>query len=152
MADAIASDPMRSMEYPTAEEIAKAFSQEGLVGNLYKNYEPRAEQRDMSTSVRDAFASGDNLVVEAGTGVGKSMAYLVPLRLPRRGTASPSAWQPKRMLCSISWYSKRFPRLGEGVTRIRFRCKAFDVCAVEGILPTILAFARFAAWLMMALR
>ena len=80
-ADAIASDPMRSMEYPTAEEIAKAFSQEGLVGNLYKNYEPRAEQRDMSTSVRDAFASGDNLVVEAGTGVGKSMAYLVPLAL-----------------------------------------------------------------------
>ena len=80
-ADAIASDPMRSMEYPTAEEIVKAFSQEGLVGNLYKNYEPRAEQRDMSTSVRDAFASGDNLVVEAGTGVGKSMAYLVPLAL-----------------------------------------------------------------------
>lgn len=64
------------MEYPTVEEIDKAFSQEGLVGNLYKNYEPRAEQRDMSTSVRDAFASGDNLVVEAGTGVGKSMAYL----------------------------------------------------------------------------
>ena len=80
-ADAIASDPVRSMKYPTAEEIAKAFSQEGLVGNLYKNYEPRAEQRDMSTSVRDAFASGDNLVVEAGTGVGKSMAYLVPLAL-----------------------------------------------------------------------
>ena len=30
---------MRSMEYPTAEEIAKAFGQEGLVGNSYKNYE-----------------------------------------------------------------------------------------------------------------
>ena len=47
--------------------------------------------------MRDAFASGDNLVVEAGTGVGKSMAYLVPLALTaqRNGITVASATKTK---------------------------------------------------------
>ena len=78
-ADAIASDPGRTLLYPTKEEIEQAFTAEGLVGTLYKAYEPRKEQLAMSMAVRDAFDASENLVVEAGTGVGKSMAYLVPL-------------------------------------------------------------------------
>lgn len=67
--------------FPTREAIAHAFSAEGIVGSLYPDYEERTEQRTMAEAVRDAFASSTNLVVEAGTGVGKSMAYLVPLAL-----------------------------------------------------------------------
>lgn len=78
-ADAIASDPARELQYPCKEEIDAAFTPSGLVGNLYDAYEPRAEQLSMSMAVRDAFEASENLVVEAGTGVGKSMAYLVPL-------------------------------------------------------------------------
>ena len=78
-ADALASDPMREIVYPSKEEIEQAFRSDGLVGKLYASYEPRKEQREMSMAVRDAFAAPENLVVEAGTGVGKSMAYLVPL-------------------------------------------------------------------------
>ncbi len=78
-ADAIASDPGRTLLYPTKEEIEQAFTAEGLVGTLYEAYEPRKEQLAMSMAVRDAFDASENLVVEAGTGVGKSMAYLVPL-------------------------------------------------------------------------
>lgn len=78
-ADAIASDSARALLYPTKEEIERAFTAEGLVGNLYEAYEPRKEQLAMSMAVRDAFDASENLVVEAGTGVGKSMAYLVPL-------------------------------------------------------------------------
>ena len=78
-ADAIASDPARALVYPTKEEIERAFTADGLVGNLYEAYEPRKEQLAMSMAVRDAFDASENLVVEAGTGVGKSMAYLVPL-------------------------------------------------------------------------
>ncbi len=80
-AETIRSDPFQQLTIPSKETVTEAFSEEGLVGNLYASYEPREEQRCMSLAVRDAVDSGENLVVEAGTGVGKSMAYLVPLAL-----------------------------------------------------------------------
>ncbi len=44
-----------------------------------QGYEPRPEQVEMAGAVQRALSSGRHLVVEAGTGVGKSFAYLVPL-------------------------------------------------------------------------
>lgn len=80
-AESIASDPARELEFPSEEEIAKAFSEDGVVGSLYSNYEPRKEQRQMSELIAQAVRNGENLVIEAGTGVGKSMAYLMPMAL-----------------------------------------------------------------------
>lgn len=68
-----------SLTFPSEEDISAAFSPEGLLGSLYPDYEQRSEQQQMAQAVRTAFATSTNLVVEAGTGVGKSMAYLVPL-------------------------------------------------------------------------
>ncbi|MEO1716654.1 MAG: helicase C-terminal domain-containing protein [Planctomycetota bacterium] len=45
---------------------------------LGDGYEPRAEQLDMAQAVADAMENGGRLLAEAGTGVGKSFAYLVP--------------------------------------------------------------------------
>lgn len=42
-------------------------------------YEPRPQQRQMALAVADALSRGRHLAIEAGTGVGKSFAYLVPL-------------------------------------------------------------------------
>ena len=83
-ADVIAADPLRDLVFPTQDEINAAFAPDGLVGCLYHDFEARAEQLAMSHAVRDAFASSENLMVEAGTGVGKSMAYLVPSVLTAR--------------------------------------------------------------------
>lgn len=83
-AETIAKDPMREFSFPSEEDIVNAFTSEGLVGSLYDRYESRAEQIEMSKRVRHAFASSTNLAVEAGTGVGKSMAYLVPSALTAR--------------------------------------------------------------------
>ena len=58
--------------------MAQAFTAEGVVGSLYEEYEQRGEQVAMAEAVRNAFARSRNLMVEAGTGVGKSMAYLLP--------------------------------------------------------------------------
>lgn len=80
-ADAIAADPQRELLFPTAEEITTAFDAHGLVGSLYGDFEPRREQAAMAEAVRAAFEASENLVVEAGTGVGKSMAYLIPAAL-----------------------------------------------------------------------
>lgn len=69
------------LEFPDADEIARAFSSDGVVGGLYDGFEPRAEQAIMADCVLKAFKGEANLVVEAGTGVGKSMAYLLPSAL-----------------------------------------------------------------------
>lgn len=66
------------MEFPAPEEVRGAFAADGIVGRLYEDFEPRAEQVMMADEVLKAFSTSTNLAVEAGTGVGKSMAYLVP--------------------------------------------------------------------------
>lgn len=83
-ADDIAADPQRSLAFPSNDDIVEAFSEAGLVGSLYDDFEPRMEQVAMAEAVRNAFSSSENLLVEAGTGVGKSMAYLVPAALTAR--------------------------------------------------------------------
>ena len=69
------------LAFATTGEIRAAFAPDGLVGSLYDDYELRDEQLQMSLAVNRAFAMSENLAVEAGTGVGKSMAYLVPALL-----------------------------------------------------------------------
>jgi ATP-dependent DNA helicase DinG len=47
-------------------------------------FEPRPQQRKMALAVEAAFKGGHHLVVEAGTGTGKTLAYLVPAVLSKR--------------------------------------------------------------------
>ncbi|MBN2822102.1 MAG: DNA polymerase III subunit epsilon [Coriobacteriia bacterium] len=63
---------------PPAEEILAEFSSDGIVGKMYPGYEQRGEQSQMAQAVLTAFGGSTHLAVEAGTGVGKSVAYLVP--------------------------------------------------------------------------
>lgn len=72
-----ADDLVGQLVYPTVEQIDAAFSASGLLGRIYPAYEVREEQRTMAQSIRSTLDASENLVVEAGTGVGKSMAYLV---------------------------------------------------------------------------
>ena len=51
---------------------------EGLIAKRLPNYEHRREQLEMAAAVEAAIDKGHHLAVEAGTGVGKSFAYLVP--------------------------------------------------------------------------
>ena len=50
----------------------------GLVAKRLRRYEERPEQLAMAQGVTDAISERHHLLVEAGTGVGKSFAYLVP--------------------------------------------------------------------------
>ncbi len=59
------------------ERVHAFFTPEGELGRV-KNFEFREEQQRMAVAVADALENGRHLVVEAGTGVGKSLAYLVP--------------------------------------------------------------------------
>src|SRR5436305_13017511 len=50
----------------------------GAIAERLSNYEPRPQQLEMADAVAAAIAERRHLMVEAGTGVGKSFAYLVP--------------------------------------------------------------------------
>jgi ATP-dependent DNA helicase DinG len=59
------------------ERVRTIFSENGMLSKA-KNFEFRPEQQEMAVAVARALEEDRHLVVEAGTGVGKSLAYLVP--------------------------------------------------------------------------
>jgi ATP-dependent DNA helicase DinG len=54
------------------------FGPGGALARVLPAYEPRREQAALAAAIDRALATGEHLVAEAGTGVGKSLAYLVP--------------------------------------------------------------------------
>ncbi|MCF7709162.1 MAG: ATP-dependent DNA helicase [Verrucomicrobia bacterium] len=58
-------------------EIERIFSKDGLLSGA-RNFEYRPQQQEMAVAIAGALQSVDALMVEAGTGVGKSLAYLIP--------------------------------------------------------------------------
>jgi ATP-dependent DNA helicase DinG len=59
-------------------DVAEIFAPQGPLARALPGYEPRPPQIAMADEVRRTIAGGRHLLAEAGTGVGKSLAYLVP--------------------------------------------------------------------------
>ncbi|MBA3831830.1 MAG: DEAD/DEAH box helicase [Chthoniobacterales bacterium] len=62
------------------ERVRAIFAEDGLLAKA-RNFEYRPQQQEMATAIARALEEERHLVVEAGTGVGKSLAYLVPATL-----------------------------------------------------------------------
>jgi DNA polymerase-3 subunit epsilon/ATP-dependent DNA helicase DinG len=58
--------------------VEDVFAKNGPLAEKLVGYEDRPEQRELAAAIERTFADGGALVAEAGTGVGKSIAYLVP--------------------------------------------------------------------------
>ena len=63
------------------QDLAEFFGPSSPLQSLLPGFQPRAGQAWMAEAVADALAKNEQLVVEAGTGTGKSLAYLVPAAL-----------------------------------------------------------------------
>lgn len=63
------------------KEVADVFAKDGPLSKVTANYTPRPSQIEFATSVAEALEKGKTLVAEAGTGTGKTFAYLVPALL-----------------------------------------------------------------------
>jgi ATP-dependent DNA helicase DinG len=61
-----------------ALDVANLLSVDGPVARRLEGFEPRPQQLEMAAAVETALEQRGRLLVEAGTGVGKSFAYLVP--------------------------------------------------------------------------
>jgi len=59
------------------KEVEEIFSADGILSRS-KNFEFRPQQQQMAVAVAQALEERRHLAVEAGTGVGKSLAYLIP--------------------------------------------------------------------------
>ncbi len=64
-----------------ADGIDVLFGPGGALASAGQRYEPRPQQAEMGRAVSEALTAGQTLVVEAGTGVGKSLGYLLPAAL-----------------------------------------------------------------------
>jgi ATP-dependent DNA helicase DinG len=73
-----------SLDSDFIEEVRSLFSKSGALSRA-KNFEYRREQQEMAVAVAQALEEERHLVVEAGTGVGKSIAYLAPAILYAMG-------------------------------------------------------------------
>src|SRR5258705_7364660 len=58
--------------------MQEVFGPEGLIAQAHPEYEYRPGQIEMARAVMRAFEEKRHLIVEAGTGTGKTLAYLVP--------------------------------------------------------------------------
>ena len=58
--------------------IEDVLGKNGIIANKLDSYELRPQQLDMAMAIEKSIEENKHLIVEAGTGVGKSMAYLVP--------------------------------------------------------------------------
>jgi ATP-dependent DNA helicase DinG len=72
-------------------KLEEIFSEHGLLDGVLSGFEYREEQLHMAMKVFEALQAEDHLIVESGTGVGKSLAYLVPLCLWLREQDEPRA-------------------------------------------------------------
>jgi len=68
----------RTVDIPELTEIESCLSSEGNLAKVFGRFEKRPQQIAMLQAVAKAFCEDKHLVVEAGTGVGKSLAYLLP--------------------------------------------------------------------------
>jgi len=76
--------PLDNPEKPiplNVDEVASALEYGGPFSRYFNSFEQRPEQVDMMRAVSNALSYGNHLMVEAGTGVGKSFAYLIPAAL-----------------------------------------------------------------------
>ncbi len=69
--------PARHNGHDLAAQVSQIFAPGGILSKA-RNFEYRPQQQKMAVAVAEALQRQEHLVVEAGTGVGKSLAYLIP--------------------------------------------------------------------------
>lgn len=65
------------------QDIAAQFAEDGPLARLIPGFRPRVQQLEMAQAIAEAIKGNRVLVAEAGTGTGKTFAYLVPALLSR---------------------------------------------------------------------
>jgi DNA polymerase-3 subunit epsilon/ATP-dependent DNA helicase DinG len=95
------------------DEIRAILEPGGPFSATFEGYEHRPQQIEMAEAVAEAFNEGRHLVVEAGTGTGKSVGYLLPAILYATRTGDPVVVSTSTINLQDQLFSKDLPMLHE---------------------------------------
>ena len=98
------------------ETIAGFFGEHGPLARVLDSYRFRPQQVEMARSVAEAMGEGRHLVVEGGTGVGKSMAYLLPAALFAQAKGTRVVVSTNTINLQEQLISKDLPTLSEALS------------------------------------
>ncbi|MBX5492549.1 MAG: DEAD/DEAH box helicase family protein [Chloroflexi bacterium] len=112
--------PVRAATSLDGEALAQALARGGAIAARLPHYEERPEQLTMLRAVAQALERGEHLLVEAGTGTGKSFAYLLPAICRAAATARPVVVSTNTINLQDQLLQKDLPTLAEALP-FRFR-------------------------------
>ena len=113
------ADPSAASLDPS--QIVGFLGSDGPFASVFPGFENRPEQEEMLAAVTSAIYEGRHLVVEGGTGVGKSMAYLLPAVLFAASTG-------RRVVISTNTINLQEQLLGKDIPAL------FEVLEGEGVI------------------
>ncbi|WP_047152590.1 ATP-dependent DNA helicase DinG [Aneurinibacillus tyrosinisolvens] len=93
------------------EYVESLFGEDGLLQQFMPGFELRQAQVEMMKRVYDSFVSGRHLMVEAGTGTGKSLAYLIPAVFWAKQQQEPVVISTHTIQLQEQMYSRDLPIL-----------------------------------------
>src|ERR1700683_5422185 len=118
------------VEKPEEVTVDGIFGRGGLLESRHPGYEFRSSQLEMARIVEEAFSKHQHAIIEAGTGTGKTLAYLIPaIRSGKRIVISTATKSLQEQLFSkdIPFLQKHFaPNLKVAVMKGRgnFLCRS----------------------------
>jgi ATP-dependent DNA helicase DinG len=98
-------------------ELADIFGCDGALAGVISGYLPRTAQVEMAQKIAEAIDSEQNLIAEAGTGTGKTFAYLIPAILSRKKVIVSTG--TKNLQDQL--FSKDLPLIRKALPRIPFK-------------------------------
>src|SRR5438067_8743902 len=101
------------------KQVEEIFSAQGILSRS-PNFEFRPQQQQMAVAVAQALETGEHLAVEAGTGVGKSLAYLVPAILFAAGNKKKAVISTNTINLQEQLIQKDLPML-ERILPVKFQ-------------------------------
>jgi len=136
--------------------VARAFAADGPLAATDPNFLPRRAQDALALAIAQAVEDRQALVAEAGTGVGKTYAYLVPLLLSGRRALVSTATKSLQDQLFLRDLPRLVDQLGVPVRRALLKGRASYLCRhrmrqaeAEGQLPdrfAVRALQRVSAW------
>jgi len=139
-----------------AADVARAFAEDGPLARSEAGFHPRLQQDLLAARIAQAIEDRESLVAEAGTGVGKTFAYLVPLLLSGRRALISTATKSLQDQLFLRDLPRLVESLGVPVRLALLKGRASYLCRlrlsqaqVSGQLPdryAIRALNRVALW------
>jgi ATP-dependent DNA helicase DinG len=143
-------------ESALAAAVARAFAVDGPLAAADPHFLPRQAQDELARAISKAVERREALVAEAGTGVGKTYAYLVPLLLSGRRALVSTATKSLQDQLFLRDLPRLVEQLGVPVRRALLKGRASYLCRhrlhqaeAEGQLPdrfAVRALQRVSAW------